>query len=119
MLSTTLTFDQQVDLSTFNSPFIKRRKNGYFEIYLDNADKLLGNIQILDTVLTIEYSSELLLEEYIIIHDVISLLIEGTDVKVDDTKSFLGYLSDGEPAYIKTNWDLWINHINASMKKCL
>jgi hypothetical protein len=86
---------------------------------LEKVDKLLGTIQVSDNVVTFEYSSELLLEEYIIIHDVISRLIEGNDVKIDDSKSFLGYLSDGEPAYIKTNWDLWINHINASMKKCL
>jgi hypothetical protein len=119
MLSTTLTFNNQVDLSKFNSLFVKKRKNNQFDIYLEKSDKLLGHILVLNNVVTLEYSSELLLEEYIIIHDVISLLIEGTDVKVDDSKSFLGYLSDGEPAYIHTNWGRWIDHINHSMKKCL
>ncbi|TDL66716.1 hypothetical protein E2R56_21920 [Rhodococcus qingshengii] len=60
-----------------------------------------------------------MLEEYIIIHDLISRLREGKDVVVDDSKSFLGYLSDGEPVYMINNWEPWIEYLQSSMKNCL
>jgi hypothetical protein len=68
---------------------------------------------------TLDYSSELLLEEYIIIHDLISRLREGFDVIVDDSKSFLGYLSNGEPVYMINNWEPWVEYLQSSMKNCL
>lgn len=119
LLTTTLSFQEQVNFSKLNIPFLKKITKKHYEIYLDSADKALGYIYILDNVIKLEYSSELLLEEYIIIHDIITRLSEENSVVVDDSRSFLGYLSDGEPAFIITNWKSWINHINNSMKNCL
>jgi hypothetical protein len=100
-------------------PFLKRRTDRHYEIYLDNTDKALGDVLIDNKRVKLEYSSELLLEEYIIIHDLISRLREGNDVIVDDSKSFLGYLSNGEPVYMINNWEPWIQYLQSSMKNCL
>jgi hypothetical protein len=100
-------------------PFLKKRTNSHYEIYLDNSDKALGDVHIDSKEVKFEYSSELLLEEYIIIHDLISRLREGNDVIVDDSKSFLGYLSNGEPVYMIENWEHWIQYLQSSMKNCL
>jgi hypothetical protein len=100
-------------------PFLKKRSDHQYEIFLDSSDKALGYVHIGKNEVKLEYSSELLLEEYIIIHDIISRLREGNDVVVDDSKSFLGYLSDGEPAYMIKNWEPWIEYLQSSMKNCL
>jgi hypothetical protein len=100
-------------------PFLKKRTNSHYEIYLDNSDKALGDVRIDNKRVKLEYSSELLLKEYIIIHDLISRLREGNDVIVDDSKSFLGYLSNGEPVYMIKNWEPWIQYLQTSMKNCL
>jgi hypothetical protein len=100
-------------------PFLKKRTESHYEIYLENKGKTLGDVHIEHNGVTLEYSSELLLEEYIIIHDLITRLREGNDVIVDDSKSFLGYLSNGEPVYIVYNWEPWIEYLQNSMKNCL
>ncbi|NWQ44425.1 hypothetical protein MLOOGBEN_27430 [Bacillus sp. EB106-08-02-XG196] len=119
LLTTTLTFHIEVDFAKYDLPFLKKRSDSHYEIYLDNSDKALGDVHIAKNGVKLEYSSELLLEEYIIIHDLISRLREGNDVVVDDSKSFLGYLSDGEPAYMIKNWEPWIEYLQSSMKNCL
>lgn len=119
MLSTTLTFNRKVDLAKFDLPFLKKRSDSHYEIYLDNSDKGLGNIHINNISIKLEYSSELLLEEYIIIHDIISRLKNENDVIIDDSSSFLGYLSNGEPVYMIKNWEPWIEYLQSSMKNCL
>ncbi|MEW9052567.1 MAG: hypothetical protein AB2392_15505 [Neobacillus sp.] len=119
MLSTTVTFDQPIEISTSISPFLKKKSQGHFQIYLEKIDKLIAEIKMNKNVVTLEYSSELLLEEYIIIHNLISQLREMGAVEIDDSRSFLGYLADGEPAFIVTNWRPWLTHINNSMKNCL
>jgi hypothetical protein len=119
LLTTTLTFHKEVDLAKYDLPFLKKRTESHYEIYLENSDKTLGDVHIDHNGVTLEYSSELLLEEYIIIHDLISRLREGNDVIFDDSKSFLGYLSNGEPVYIVNNWEPWIEYLQSSMKNCL
>jgi hypothetical protein len=119
LLTTTLTFHKEVGLAQYDLSFLKKRTESHYEIYLENSDKILGDVHIDNNGVTLEYSSELLLEEYIIIHDLISRLREGNDVTVDDSKSFLGYLSNGEPVYMIKNWEPWIEYLQSSMKNCL
>jgi hypothetical protein len=97
-------------------PFLKKRTDSHYEIYLENS---LGDVYIDHNGVSFVYSSELLLEEYIIIHDLISRLREGNDVIIDDSRSFLGYLSNGEPVYMIKNWEPWIEYLQSSMKNCL
>lgn len=103
----------------YDLPFLKKRTTSHFEIYLENSDKSLGDVHIENNGIKLVYSSELLLEEYIIIHDIINRLRKGNDVTVDDSKSFLGYLSNGESVYIVKNWEPWIEYLQSSMKNCL
>ncbi|MGX6444704.1 hypothetical protein ACWM35_15960 [Neobacillus sp. K501] len=119
MLSTTLTFQQNVNLAKLNLPFIKKVNERHFQIFLDSAEKVIADIKLDDNIFTFSYSSELLLEEYVIIHDIIARLQKDNSVNIDDQKSFLGYLSNGEPAFIVTNWDNWMEYIQDSMKNCL
>jgi uncharacterized protein (UPF0297 family) len=79
---------------------------------------VIGDIHLSQNKMTISYSSELLLEEYMIIHDVISNLKNKHTEVIDDSNSFLGYLPNGEPAYIMKNWDSWLSYIHQSMKNC-
>lgn len=98
------------------SPFIRKVSAVHYQIHLSSTDKVIGDIAVSQNVVTIQYSSELLLEEFIIIHDVISNLRKGSIV--DDSKSFLGYLPNGDSAYIVRNWKPWLDYIQTSMKYC-
>jgi uncharacterized protein (UPF0297 family) len=119
MLSTTLIFRQNVNILPLNLPFLKRKNEKHFQVHLESADKVIADILLHDNTLTFNYSSELLLEEFVIIHEMISRLQKEHTVQVNDQNSFLGYLSNGEPAYIVTNWDNWMEYIQGSMKNCL
>lgn len=101
MLSTTITYKDTVDSSVRISPFIRKISASHYQIHLSSTDKVIGNISVSQNVVTLQYSSELLLEEFIIIHDVISHLKKGSII--DDSNSFLGYLPNGDSAYIIRN----------------
>ena len=118
MLSTTITFKKSFDGSILDTPYIKKNKDHFYEIFLSTADKAIGTITIAKNEIFIEYSSELMLAEYIIIHDIIMQLQKSVDGVVDDSNSFLGYLPDGESVYIAKNWNSWISFLNSSMKNC-
>jgi len=119
MLSATLMFQQQPDRELFNLPFLKRRHDTHYQVILDHTDKVIAELTIQGISVIVEYSSDLLLEEYIIIHNILSTLQTQSGAVIDDKKSFLGYLKNGAPAYIMTNWEHWINHLDNSMKNCL
>jgi hypothetical protein len=116
LLSTTITYEETVNSSIMTSPFIRKISASHYQIHLSSTDKVIGNIHVSDNVVTIQYSSELLLEEFIIIHDVISHLKK--ESIIDDSKSFLGYLPNGDSAYIIRNWKSWLDYIQSSMKYC-
>lgn len=103
---------------TNSSPYIKKVKENHFQIFLASTDKVIANITVSLNVMTILYSSELLLEEFMIIHEVISQLANENDNIVDDSNSFIGYLPNGEPVYIVRNWKPWLEFIQKSMKYC-
>jgi hypothetical protein len=105
-----------VNSSIMTSPFIKKVSTTHYQIHLSSTDKVIGDIAVSQNVVTLQYSSDLLLEEFIIIHDVISHLRKGSII--DDSKSFLGYLPNGDSAYIIRNWKPWLDYIQTSMKYC-
>lgn len=116
MLSTTITYEENVNSSIITSPFIRKVSTTHYQIHLTSTDKVIGDINVSQNVVTIQYSSELLLEEFIIIHDVISHL--KNESMIDDSNSFLGYLPNGDSAYIIRNWKPWLDYIQKSMKNC-
>lgn len=64
------------------------------------------------TTLTIRYDGTLSFKEYELLHHLILSVNATIDGKIDDSKSLLGYLENGEPAYIITNWDNWTAFLN-------
>jgi hypothetical protein len=119
LLSTTITYKGLMDENVLSdSSYIKRRNSNHFQIYMPTADKSIGELTITQNMITINYSSELILSEYIIIHDIILQLKTALNGEIDDSKSFLGYLPNGESVYITKNWEQWISYIYSSMKNC-
>jgi hypothetical protein len=119
MLSTVITHHQEVNSIPVHSfPFIRHIEGEHYEIYLSSADKIIGRIEHSQGSITIRYSGDLFLNEYMIIHDLVTKLSESSSGIVDDSNSFLGYLPSGEQAYIVTNWDSWLEYIQSSMRHC-
>lgn len=90
----------------------------HYRIYLSIADKAIGDLYLSEGKMTVQYSGELTLSEYIKIHEIINYLQKKVNGEIDDSNSFLGYLPDGESVYITKNWDKWVNYIYSSMKNC-
>ncbi|MCA1030302.1 hypothetical protein LCL95_04520 [Bacillus timonensis] len=57
--------------------------------------------------LLFQFQESLNFEEYEQIHKVICSISELIDGKIDDSMCRLGYLENGESAYIVTNWKKW------------
>ncbi len=64
------------------------------------------------TALTIHYDGTLTFKEYELLHHLILSVNTSIDGKLDDSKSLLGYLENGEPAYIIMNWANWTVFLN-------
>ncbi|QOR65046.1 hypothetical protein IM538_14495 [Cytobacillus suaedae] len=64
------------------------------------------------TSLTIRYNGTLTFKEYELLHHLILSINAKINGEIDDSKSLLGYLENGEPAYIITNWDNWTMFLN-------
>ncbi|WP_335869837.1 hypothetical protein [Bacillus sp. 2205SS5-2] len=106
-----------IEDSLINQKFIKK-KNQYV---LNEKSTILINA-IIDSSrckLTLEFSPQLNLEQYARIHQVLSNLIEDLSAVYDDTNSLLGYLKNGEGAYILTNWHKWIDFLQQAKLKTL
>lgn len=113
MLSVTIKSNKIPDLQ---SPFIKESAGSY-QIKL-SQDKYLGEVELRPNKVVIHFLGELLLAEYIIVHDIIVKIHENIGGLMDDLNSFLGYLPNGEPVYMLTNWDEWISYLSSSMQNC-
>ncbi|MEI5908246.1 hypothetical protein WAK64_14400 [Bacillus spongiae] len=67
-----------------------------------------------------EFSPHLTLEQYEEIHDIhVHLIKELNTTKYDDRNSLLGYLQNGEKAYIITNWEKWYSFLQEAKYKSL
>jgi hypothetical protein len=107
-----------VDVSLLHSPFIKKKHDTHYQLIIAHTDHVISDILINENELTLQYSSELLLADYMLIHKLILQIQEKNSAVIDDSNSFLGYLANGESAYIIRNWGPWLEYINSSMKNC-
>ncbi|MYL34694.1 hypothetical protein GLW08_03105 [Pontibacillus yanchengensis] len=57
--------------------------------------------------LLIQFRGDLTLEQYRAIHHLIKSIQERTVGDLDESECLLGYLGNGEGAYIVTNWEEW------------
>jgi hypothetical protein len=118
LLTTTISFQDTFNETILNIATLEKVSNAHYKILVATADMKIGDLFINERKMTIQYSGELALAEYSNIHDLIVYLQTSLKGEVDDSKSFLGYLPDGESVYITTNWDKWISYIFSSMKNC-
>ena len=56
---------------------------------------------------SVSFSEKLSYAQYALIHRFLVILAEKINGRIFDKGSMLGYLQDGTPAYIVTNWDDW------------
>ncbi|MFN7249651.1 MAG: hypothetical protein ACK4M9_02570 [Anaerobacillus sp.] len=118
LLTTTITFQDTFNETILDIANLEKVSNTHYNILIATADKKIGDLLITEGKMTIQYSGELALAEYSNIHDLIVYLQKSLKGDVDDSKSFLGYLPDGESVYITKNWDKWISYIFSSMNNC-
>ncbi|MEI5906295.1 hypothetical protein WAK64_04415 [Bacillus spongiae] len=118
MLTTKIVVPTNESFSGYSSPYIRNKDKSEYFIYLAKADKKLATIQAHEDVVLLQYSPDLELQEFIIIHDVIVDIQKKLKAEVDDTKSFMGYTEAGESAFMIRNWNEWIVYIKQSMENC-
>lgn len=118
MLTTTITYNGTLNQALLNDPLLHKCDKDRYDIYLSSKDKKLGELILSNNIVTIQFSSELPLDDLKIVHNFILHLQQSIDGEIDDSNSFLGYLPNGESVYITKNWEQWIRYIFQSMKNC-
>ncbi|MEH7452446.1 hypothetical protein [Gottfriedia acidiceleris] len=84
-----------------------------------------GNIQLEGVIdsdkrsLKINIPPQLNLKQYTIVHHLIKNLILNLIAEYNDSQSLLGYLTNGEGAYIITNWDYWVAFLQKAKLRSL
>lgn len=114
MLLATISNDNQI--KELNLSQIKKQ-DSYYAITVDN--KSLGKVSVNPTDIRIEFKPDLAMEEFKVVHDLILSINEIVQGKISDDESMLGYLKEGEPACIVTNWDKWYSFLNEAKLKSL
>jgi len=119
LLSTTITFQGNIDENIISElPYSRKKDTNHYQFFLTSADKAIGELELSQNKIEIQYSGELLFAEYMILHDIILRLKNALNGVIDDSNSFLGYLPNGDSVYIIKNWDEWVNYIQQSMTNC-
>lgn len=80
------------------------------DAYIFNGFNYTGKIihDASNKKLTMTFSKELSFEQYKHIHKTIKAIKEAIIGQIDDSLAFMGYLKDGEEAFIYHNWDQWL-----------
>ncbi|WP_421380946.1 hypothetical protein ACOJQI_18925 [Bacillus salacetis] len=98
------------NLEELHLPLLKlgfSNRTGSYIYKENNRDLLRGEYDSESSSFLFEFSPGLNLEEYTAIHNLLKEIIRAGELKFDDSNSLLGYLKDGEGAYILTNWSQW------------
>ncbi|PFM79967.1 hypothetical protein COJ46_11610 [Bacillus sp. AFS077874] len=93
------------------------QKGTYF--YTKGNIKLEGVIDSDKRSLKINIPPQLNLKQYTIVHHIIKNLILVLNAEYNDSQSLLGYLTNGEGAYIITNWDYWVAFLQKAKLRSL
>src|SRR5262245_38104271 len=87
--------------------------------YTINNIKLEGVIDSNKRSLKINFSPQLNLKQYTIVNHIIKNLILALNAEYNDSQSLLGYLTNGDGAYIITNWDYWVTFLQKAKLRSL
>lgn len=52
--------------------------------------------------------------KYLAIHQLLVQILQEVEGTFDDTAAFMGYLENGEPSYILTNWQAWVDFLQGA-----
>jgi hypothetical protein len=91
---------QEFQLKNIHSDYIK----GNSFIY---NGKTLATIKQADEQVVFSIHPQLEMKEYEVLRDLILQTTAGKDVELDESECQLGYLENGEPAYLIKNWESW------------
>ncbi|WP_113927058.1 hypothetical protein [Bacillus sp. P14.5] len=103
-------------------PLLKQgfsNKTGSYIYKENNRELLRGEYVTESSSFLFEFSPGLNLEGYTTIHRLLNKIINDGELKFDDTNSLLGYLKNGEGAYILTNWSQWHEFLQDAKLKSL
>ena len=117
MLSTTLFYKEDLELKldkVFSEHKLVQKSNNSFSYTPpENKSELAAaTINHIKNTATFTYGGNLSFKEYEQIHNLITSINQEVKGVVDDSNSLLGYLENGEPAYIIKNWNSWTIFLN-------
>lgn len=121
MLKTIITIDKPIDIHEILISINELQKLSDTEYLLVHDKKELARITIDPTEahITFTYDGSLKLLHYEQIHNAILTFAKETVGSIDDSSSKLGYLDNGEPAFIINNWSKWTEMLNKAKYKTL
>ncbi|OIJ10461.1 hypothetical protein BKP37_18155 [Anaerobacillus alkalilacustris] len=64
--------------------------------------------------LKLQFSKELSFEQYKHLHKIIKIIVESIQAKVDDHQALMGYLDNGNEAYIYHGWSAWVQFLEGA-----
>ncbi|RSK28347.1 hypothetical protein EJF36_16570 [Bacillus sp. HMF5848] len=107
MLSVLLKYNKDKELADalFAEGFILQ--NGKW-VFMDGLHILLSIESATDEEATIGFPGDLPMNRFKKVHDKLINLADHLEAEIDDSQSLLGYLANGDGAYIVTNWTEWI-----------
>ncbi len=108
--------DHSIEEALMKQGFKKRGEN---YIYKNSKIQVEAEADFIDRTVEISFSPQLNLEEYKTVHHLLVELIKELDAQCDDSGSLLGYLSEGNGAYILTNWEQWVSFLQEAKLRTL
>ncbi|SDH46065.1 hypothetical protein [Alteribacillus bidgolensis] len=112
MLEVALTFPnkgiKEIDNAFYDAHFYKNKQNYVLKSILESTNtEVTGNIISAFSKITITFSENLSMNDYQLIREAIFLLAHHLQADMDDTKAFMGYLENGQKAYLFHEWKNW------------
>ncbi|MFT4414062.1 hypothetical protein ACLM5H_09395 [Fredinandcohnia humi] len=123
MLKTIIQYPRDRDLHIQNvllniKDTIKLGETEYLLLF-NNKELARISLSSLTREIFITFSGSFNLAQYERIHNVILFISKEVDGTIDDSESRLGYLENGEPAYIVNKWSQWTELLNTAKYKTL
>ncbi|MGM0876891.1 MAG: hypothetical protein ACQEWV_19575 [Bacillota bacterium] len=114
MLSATLLFLHSKNVGSSLEEIGFRFEENVYIYYVKNKKLIEASIDSSNSSFKLLFSPGLNLEEYTTVHTIIVSLMKKLEAKIDDRESLLGYTSNGEGAYIVSNWQNWYGFLQGA-----
>lgn len=110
MLNVNIYYEGNPDIETAfqKADFSKGRKGWFFEKKLSKKlESVLAEFHEETYSYQLTFSGSLTFEDYELIHEAIDILAKELPAEIDDKKALMGYLENGEKAFIYHQWKEW------------